>query len=99
MYHQLKFIVKFYLPAYSQTLSSQFTRGHLLGVMGSDVPIEHLMNLVPKDKLGSTSFAFLTTRHGYVVSHPQLRPTYIKTEKTDNQFDPYNKVYHILNRY
>ncbi|KAK3102553.1 hypothetical protein FSP39_012156 [Pinctada imbricata] len=87
----LQYVTSVARPVYDRR-NETFTRGHLLGVMGSDVPINHLMNLVPKDMLGSRSFAFLTTRHGYVVSHPQLRPTYIKTEKTDNQFDPYNKT-------
>jgi hypothetical protein len=53
--------------------------GRLVGVMGTDVPIQEITNLVPKGKLGANAYAFMYTHHGYVLFHPNMKPMYQKT--------------------
>uniref|UniRef100_A0A8B9HZ40 Calcium channel, voltage dependent, alpha2/delta subunit 3 n=1 Tax=Astyanax mexicanus TaxID=7994 RepID=A0A8B9HZ40_ASTMX len=49
-------------------------QGILLGVAGTDIPIQELMKTVPKHKLGIHGYAFAITNNGYILMHPDLRP-------------------------
>ncbi|CAD5115759.1 DgyrCDS4704 [Dimorphilus gyrociliatus] len=44
----------------------------LLGVMGTDVPINFLKRLIPKEKLGINGYSFAINNNGYVLFHPDL---------------------------
>nr|CAD7262603.1 unnamed protein product [Timema shepardi] len=53
---------------------------NLLGVVGTDVPIQQIKKLVPPYKLGVNGYSFIITNNGHVLYHPDLRPlvTYVK---------------------
>ncbi|XP_052779465.1 voltage-dependent calcium channel subunit alpha-2/delta-3-like [Mya arenaria] len=59
--------------------------GHLLGVMGTDIPIASLKDLAPTYKLGANGYAFVINNNGYVLLHPDFRP-YRKSPKTKQTF-------------
>ncbi|XP_069101555.1 uncharacterized protein [Argopecten irradians] len=52
--------------------------GNLLGVVGTDVPIDQIKARIPYNKLGPNGYAFVVTSQGYVLFHPNLRPYYFK---------------------
>lgn len=47
---------------------------NLLGVVGTDVPIEEIQKMVPQHKLGVNGYSFIIDNNGRVVYHPDLRP-------------------------
>nr|CAD7570715.1 unnamed protein product [Timema californicum] len=47
---------------------------NLLGVVGTDVPIQQIKKLVPPYKLGVNGYSFIITNNGHVLYHPDLRP-------------------------
>ncbi|KAI4898906.1 hypothetical protein NFI96_006875, partial [Prochilodus magdalenae] len=56
-------------------------QGILLGVAGTDIPIQELMKTVPKHKLGIHGYAFAINSNGYILMHPDLRPLYQEGQK------------------
>ncbi|KAJ8386911.1 hypothetical protein AAFF_G00165080 [Aldrovandia affinis] len=68
------------MPVFSKKNETR-SRGILLGVVGSDVPLRELMKLAPRYKLGVHGYAFLNTNNGYILSHPDLRPLYKEGKK------------------
>ncbi|XP_017878460.1 voltage-dependent calcium channel subunit alpha-2/delta-4 isoform X2 [Ceratina calcarata] len=47
---------------------------NLLGIVGTDVPIEEIQKLVPPYKLGVNGYSFIVDNNGHVLYHPDLRP-------------------------
>ncbi|XP_055958262.1 voltage-dependent calcium channel subunit alpha-2/delta-3 isoform X1 [Patella vulgata] len=57
---------------------------NLLGVIGTDLPIDVLKRFIPVSKLGVNGYAFGTTNNGYILFHPYFRPFYDREKEDDN---------------
>ncbi|XP_052465352.1 voltage-dependent calcium channel subunit alpha-2/delta-3 isoform X2 [Carassius gibelio] len=68
------------MPVFS-TKNETKNQGILLGVAGTDIPIQELMKTIPKHKLGIHGYAFAITNNGYILTHPDLRPMYQEGQK------------------
>ncbi|XP_011332586.1 voltage-dependent calcium channel subunit alpha-2/delta-3 isoform X3 [Ooceraea biroi] len=53
---------------------------NLLGIVGTDVPVEEIQKLVPPYKLGANGYSFIVDNNGRVLYHPDLRPLPGNTE-------------------
>uniref|UniRef100_A0AAY4A542 VWFA domain-containing protein n=1 Tax=Denticeps clupeoides TaxID=299321 RepID=A0AAY4A542_9TELE len=67
------------MPVFST--KNETNQGILLGVVGTDIPVQELMKVVPKHKLGIHGYAFAITNNGYILMHPELRPLYQDGQK------------------
>ncbi|CAD7085402.1 unnamed protein product [Hermetia illucens] len=47
---------------------------NILGVVGTDVPIEEIQKMIPQYKLGVNGYSFIIDNNGRVLYHPDLRP-------------------------
>uniref|UniRef100_A0A671YMH1 Calcium channel, voltage dependent, alpha2/delta subunit 3 n=1 Tax=Sparus aurata TaxID=8175 RepID=A0A671YMH1_SPAAU len=68
------------MPVFS-TKNETKNQGILLGVVGTDIPLQELMKLIPKHMLGIHGYAFAITNNGYILTHPELRPLYQDGQK------------------
>ncbi|TMS18964.1 Voltage-dependent calcium channel subunit alpha-2/delta-3 [Larimichthys crocea] len=68
------------MPVFS-TKNETKNQGILLGVVGTDIPLQELMKLIPKHMLGIHGYAFAITNNGYILTHPDLRPLYQDGQK------------------
>ncbi|CAK6973766.1 voltage-dependent calcium channel subunit alpha-2/delta-3 [Scomber scombrus] len=68
------------MPVFS-TKNETKNQGILLGVAGTDIPLQELMKLIPKHMLGIHGYAFAITNNGYILIHPDLRPLYQQGQK------------------
>lgn len=65
------------VPAFNMSSYGEgnFTgRPTLLGVAGTDVPLEDIIKLALPYKLGVNGYSFIVSNNGYVLLHPDLRP-------------------------
>ncbi|KAJ8360971.1 hypothetical protein SKAU_G00174960 [Synaphobranchus kaupii] len=68
------------MPVFS-TKNQTRNQGILLGVVGTDIPVQELLKVLPKHKLGIHGYAFSITNNGYILTHPDLRPLYQQSGK------------------
>ncbi|KAM4650370.1 voltage-dependent calcium channel subunit alpha-2/delta-3 [Discoglossus pictus] len=68
------------MPVFSKENETR-SKGVLLGVVGTDVPVKELLKAIPKFKLGIHGYAFAITNNGYILTHPELRPLYEEGKK------------------
>ncbi|XP_045567963.1 voltage-dependent calcium channel subunit alpha-2/delta-3 [Salmo salar] len=61
------------MPVFS-TKNETKNQGILLGVVGTDIPLQELMKIIPKHLLGIHGYAFAITNNGYILTHPDLKP-------------------------
>uniref|UniRef100_A0A8C1VV94 Calcium channel, voltage dependent, alpha2/delta subunit 3 n=1 Tax=Cyprinus carpio TaxID=7962 RepID=A0A8C1VV94_CYPCA len=73
--------LKWMACANKASVPPQKNQGILLGVVGTDIPIQELMKTIPKHKLGIHGYAFAITNNGYILTHPDLRPLYQEGQK------------------
>ncbi|XP_029107565.1 voltage-dependent calcium channel subunit alpha-2/delta-3-like isoform X2 [Scleropages formosus] len=69
------------MPVFS-TKKETKKQGVLVGVAGTDVPVQDLLRAFPKHKLGVHGYVFAVTNNGYVLTHPELRPLFQNGKKS-----------------
>ncbi|XP_076634618.1 voltage-dependent calcium channel subunit stolid isoform X2 [Colletes latitarsis] len=83
---------------------------NLLGIVGTDVPVEEIQKLVPPYKVGVNGYSFIVDNNGRVLYHPDLRPlpgnadyeetlkpTYISVDLSEVELAEYDGPLHPWN--
>nr|XP_031849146.1 voltage-dependent calcium channel subunit alpha-2/delta-3 isoform X2 [Nomia melanderi] len=83
---------------------------NLLGIVGTDVPVEEIQKLVPPYKLGVNGYSFIVDNNGRVLYHPDLRPlpgsidyeetlkpTYVSVDLSEVELAEHDDPSHPLN--
>ncbi|BES90285.1 Calcium channel [Nesidiocoris tenuis] len=65
---------------------------NLLGVVGTDIPIQQIKKLLPPYKLGVNGYSFIVNNNGHILFHPDLRPLLDKNMFVETLKPNYNSV-------
>lgn len=65
---------------------------NLLGVVGTDVPIEEIQKMIPQYKLGVNGYSFIVDNNGRVLYHPDLRPLNDNGQYVDQLKPKYSSI-------
>jgi voltage-dependent calcium channel alpha-2/delta-4 len=75
--NDFRLIISVGVPAFNLSSYSDgnYTgRPSLLGVAGTDIPIDDIKKLALPYKLGVNGYSFMVSNNGYILLHPDLRP-------------------------
>ncbi|ESN98652.1 hypothetical protein HELRODRAFT_67485, partial [Helobdella robusta] len=61
------------MPVYD-IKNASYNDGNLLGVIGTDMLLDVLTNVLPKHQLGVQNYPFAITNNGFIIFHPDHRP-------------------------
>ncbi|XP_012258543.2 voltage-dependent calcium channel subunit alpha-2/delta-3 [Athalia rosae] len=77
-YQEYRLLTSVSIPAYDRKYNrNNLTKiANLLGVAGTDVPLDEINRLTLPYKLGVNGYAFIVSNNGYVILHPDLRPAF-----------------------
>ncbi|XP_053622117.1 voltage-dependent calcium channel subunit alpha-2/delta-3 isoform X1 [Plodia interpunctella] len=79
------------VPIYDRRNHTQ-REANLLGVVGTDVPVDQIRKLVPPYKLGVNGYSFMVDNNGHVLYHPDLRPLHTNEEYTETLRPLYSSI-------
>lgn len=65
---------------------------NLLGVVGTDVPIEEIHKVIPQHRLGANGYSFIVDNNGKIIYHPDFRPIEDGGEYMTNLKPKYHSV-------
>ncbi|XP_021369927.1 voltage-dependent calcium channel subunit alpha-2/delta-3-like [Mizuhopecten yessoensis] len=78
----LKFLTSYALPVFDMKEDARM-EGNLLGIVGTDVPVDQIKARIPYNKLGPNGYAFVVNSQGFILFHPNLRPFYFKRQSRE----------------
>ncbi|XP_052267812.1 voltage-dependent calcium channel subunit alpha-2/delta-3-like [Dreissena polymorpha] len=84
----LQFMTSVAIPVFD-TKNETHGEGNLLGVMGTDIPVSSFKDLAPSSKLGANGFAFMINENGYVLLHPDFKPSWKTSKLKANTMNPF----------
>ncbi|XP_053615733.1 voltage-dependent calcium channel subunit alpha-2/delta-4 isoform X2 [Plodia interpunctella] len=70
-----KLVTSVAIPAFDLKYNAENNDAMLLGVAGTDVPIDSIAKLAQPHQLGVNGYSFIVSNNGYLLLHPLLRTT------------------------
>ncbi|XP_011260167.1 voltage-dependent calcium channel subunit alpha-2/delta-3 isoform X2 [Camponotus floridanus] len=74
-WQEYKLMTSVSMPVFDQRENATMI-ANLLGVAGTDVPIDEIQKLMMPHMLGVNGYAFIVTNNGFILIHPDLRPVF-----------------------
>ncbi|XP_051159665.1 voltage-dependent calcium channel subunit alpha-2/delta-3 isoform X3 [Leptopilina boulardi] len=76
LYQEYRLLLSVSIPVFDLkgNKNNRTRQANLLGVAGTDVPLDEIGKLTLPFKLGVNGYVFIVSNNGYVILHPDLRP-------------------------